>query len=64
MEKHVAFNVLTGEIVGCSTASHLRRCIKVINHQNGGYCKWIFGHRGWASISQARIYANMRRYGV
>lgn len=54
MEKHVAYNLTTGEVVACSTGNHLKRCVRTINHHNRkwGYPKgeWIFSHRGVNAI--------------
>lgn len=54
MEKHVAYNLTTGEVIACSTSNHLKRCVRTINRHNRqwGYPagEWIFSHRGVNAI--------------
>ena len=50
MEKHIAYNLTTGEVVACSTSNQLKRYVRNINRANHkwGYSsgKWVFSHRG------------------
>ena len=53
MEKHCAYNLTTGEILACSTGSHLKRCVAIVTKNDREYGvrgEWIFGHRGINAI--------------
>lgn len=53
MEKHCAYNLTTGEILACSTGSHLKRCVAIIaknDRECGVRGEWIFGHKGINAI--------------
>ena len=53
MEKHCAYNLTTGEILACSTGSHLKRCVAIIaknDREFGVRGEWIFGHKGINAI--------------
>ena len=54
MEKHVAYNLETGEIIACANGNHLKRCVRIANAttRKWGYStgKWIFGHKGIRAI--------------
>lgn len=45
MERHCAYNLVTGEILACSTGNHLKRCVRIVSANNDRN-EWIFGHKG------------------
>ncbi len=45
MEKHCAYNLVTGEILACSSSNHLKRCVRIVTANNVRN-EWIFSHRG------------------
>lgn len=49
-ELHCAYNLTTGEVVACSTGSHLKRCVAIItknNYRDGiTHNEWVFCHKG------------------
>lgn len=53
MYKHIAYNLATGEIITCDTASYLKKVVRSqtkINKEWG--CdsnKWVFSHNGKVS---------------
>lgn len=50
MYKHIAYNLTTGEIITCDTASYLknvvRRQTKVNQEWGCNSNKWVFSHNG------------------
>ena len=50
MEKHCAYNLLTGEVIACSTNRGLKRRVRLVNQisRNWDYPigKWVFSHKG------------------
>lgn len=53
MYKHIAYNLTTGEIVTCDTASYLKKDIRrqtKVNRKWGcNSNKWVFSHSGKVS---------------
>ena len=50
---HCAYNLITGEILSCSSSNQLRRCVRIITQcdkRYGIHSKWIFGHKGINAI--------------
>ena len=45
MEKHCAYNLVTGEIIACSSGNHLKRCVAIVSNNNPEN-EWIFSHKG------------------
>ena len=55
--RHVAYNLTTGEIITCSTATHLKRQVNRANRFNANRfgvkgSRWIFGHKGLHEMSK------------
>ena len=53
MYKHIAYNLTTGEIVTCETASYLKKMVSQITKVNRAWGfhsnKWVFSHNGKVS---------------
>ena len=50
MYKHVAYNLTTGEVITCETASYLKKIVRYqtkVNQEWGCRSnKWVFSHNG------------------
>ena len=46
--KHIAMNIITGEIMETRSGNHLKRCVAIAERYNRKYWgekgKWIFAH--------------------
>ena len=50
---HCAYNLVTDEILSCSSSNQLKRYVRIITQYNKRYdihSKWIFGHKGINAI--------------